>query len=506
MGELATDLEELLALLTSPNRAPWWAAVLLEKLDKIHITQERYQEKLMATLDDLTALGEAIQALEQSIQQATTGAGQYQSEIAALKAQLATANQTITTDQATITADEATISADAAANTQADQQVQALQAQVASLASQVQALITAETPPSPPTVTAVAPTTGSDAGGDIVTVTGSGFTGATAVNFGTIAGSTLAVVSDTSLTVVSPPSPDGQVDITVVTPAGTSTTSATDQFTFAPPVVTPPPAQPSTVTAVSPATGSDQGGDTVTVTGTGFFGGGTTPAVSAVNFGTAAGTGVTVASDTSLTVVSPAGADGPVDITVTTPAGTSATTAADQFSYAPVTTTPPPPALPTVTGVSAPAGGGNPAGGDSVAITGTGFTGAAAVQFGSVPATSFTVTDDSDITAVSPADPNAAGGDTVDITVVTSAGTSATSAADQFTYAAASSGTTTTTTTTPVPVDPTQPPVPAGTLNPSTEVVEVPAGVVPVVVPAGAVAVQAGTLPPDAIVTPVQTS
>ena len=62
-------------------------------------------------------------------------------------------------------------------------------------------------------------------------------------------------------------------------------------------------------------------------------------------------------------------------------------------------------------------------------ITGTGFTGATAVDFGTTPATNFTVVSDTTITADSPA-----GTGTVDVTVTTPAGTSATSAADQFTY------------------------------------------------------------------------
>ena len=62
-------------------------------------------------------------------------------------------------------------------------------------------------------------------------------------------------------------------------------------------------------------------------------------------------------------------------------------------------------------------------------ITGTGFTGATAVDFGTTPATSFTVVSDTSITADSPA-----GTGTVDVTVTTPGGTSATSPADQFTY------------------------------------------------------------------------
>ena len=88
---------------------------------------------------------------------------------------------------------------------------------------------------------------------------------------------------------------------------------------------------------------------------------------------------------------------------------------------------------PTVTNVNP--NSGPTTGGTGVAITGTNFTGATAVKFGSTNATSFTVNSSSSITATSPA-----GSGTVDITVTTAAGTSATSAADRFTYA----GTTTT--------------------------------------------------------------
>ncbi len=83
---------------------------------------------------------------------------------------------------------------------------------------------------------------------------------------------------------------------------------------------------------------------------------------------------------------------------------------------------------PTVTAVS-PANGGT-AGGTSVTITGTNLSGATAVKFGSTSATSFTVNSSTSITATAPA-----GAGTVNITVTTAGGTSATSTADQFTYA-----------------------------------------------------------------------
>ena len=66
----------------------------------------------------------------------------------------------------------------------------------------------------------------------------------------------------------------------------------------------------------------------MTVTGSDFYG------VSGVMFGTAAATSFTVDSPTKVTAVTPAEIVGTVDVTVTTPGGTSATSTADQFSYA----------------------------------------------------------------------------------------------------------------------------------------------------------------------------
>ena len=64
-------------------------------------------------------------------------------------------------------------------------------------------------------------------------MTGSGFSGAIGVSFGSAAATNLNVVSDTQLTVTSPPAnASGPVDVTVITPAGTPVVSAADQFTY----------------------------------------------------------------------------------------------------------------------------------------------------------------------------------------------------------------------------------------------------------------------------------
>ncbi len=83
-----------------------------------------------------------------------------------------------------------------------------------------------------PTVTAVSPGSGSTFGGTSVVITGTDFTGATAVSFGGTAATSFMVNSATQVTAVAPPGTAGPVDITVTAPSGTSATSASDQFTY----------------------------------------------------------------------------------------------------------------------------------------------------------------------------------------------------------------------------------------------------------------------------------
>ena len=83
-----------------------------------------------------------------------------------------------------------------------------------------------------PAVTSVAPTSGTTAGGTTVTITGSGFTGSTAVNFGATAATSFTVNSNTQITATAPSGTAGAVDITVVNPSGTSSTSSNDQYTY----------------------------------------------------------------------------------------------------------------------------------------------------------------------------------------------------------------------------------------------------------------------------------
>ena len=175
-------------------------------------------------------------------------------------------------------------------------------------------------------------------------------------------------------------------------------------------------AQPA-VTGLAPAAGPLAGGNIVTITGLHLTG------ATAVAFGANAATGFTVVSDTQIRAIAPAGSAGTVDVRVTTPNGTSIVASSDRYAYG---------SAPAVSGVSPSSGAA--AGGYSVSITGVNLANASAVFFGATAAVSFQVLGNTAISAVAPAG-NA--GTTVDVTVTTPDGISATGAGDHFTYVAA---------------------------------------------------------------------
>jgi len=263
--------------------------------------------------------------------------------------------------------------------------------------------------PAIPTIGGVSPSGGPATGGTPVIITGTNLTGVTAVTFGTTAAASFSVGSITQITATSPAGAVGTVNITVTNPYGTSAISSADQFTYGP---------VPTVSGVLPSSGPATGGNSVTITGTNLTG------ATAVTFGTTAAATFSVVSSTQVTATSPAGAVGTVDITVTTPYGTSAISSADKYTYYP--------SIPTVSGVSpssGPATGGTP-----VTITGTNLSGTMAVRFGNSLAAILAVVSSTQVTATSP--PGAVG--TVDVTVTTSSGTSTNSSADHYTYVASS--------------------------------------------------------------------
>ncbi len=100
----------------------------------------------------------------------------------------------------------------------------------------------------PPTVTAVNPSSGPAAGNTTVTITGTNFTGTTAVSFGLAAALSYSIDSATQITAVAPPHAAGPVDVRIrwLGPK-TSATSSADQFAYLPALqLTWAPPSPST--------------------------------------------------------------------------------------------------------------------------------------------------------------------------------------------------------------------------------------------------------------------
>ena len=260
-----------------------------------------------------------------------------------------------------------------------------------------------------PTVTGLSPTIGDASGNTTVVITGTGFvgvSGAAAVKFGTANATSYAVDSPTQITAHSPAQgADAVVDVTVETPAAVSATSGDSKFTYG-----------ISVASLSPGAGAPAGGTSVVITGTGFRD------VTAVKFGGTDAASYTVNTPTRITAVSPARGGEPlvVDVTVVASAGTSPTSAESKYSFG----------APNITLVAPSLGASS--GGTEVTINGTGFTGltgAAAVMFGSVDATSYTIDSPTQITAIAPA---GAAGTTVDVTVTTPGGVSTVGSAYTF--------------------------------------------------------------------------
>ena len=141
-----------------------------------------------------------------------------------------------------------------------------------------------------------------------------------------------------------------------------------------------------TVSGISPASGSGTGGKSITITGTGFA------ADVSVAIGNVAVTAFTRVNDTTITATTPASPNGGAnDVTVTNNPDKSYGVKTGGFTYS----------LPVVASVNPTAG--STRGNYPITITGSGFTGTAAVAIGGVSATGVTVMNDTTITATVPA-------------------------------------------------------------------------------------------------------
>ncbi len=189
--------------------------------------------------------------------------------------------------------------------------------------------------PSTPEVVQVMPASSAYTGaGTPVTIEGNYFNAAQTpqVFFGGVAGTNVHVNWDGELSVDAPADPAGtatdQVVVTVSTSAGSSSATGiaqVNEFTYA-------ASSAPTVTSVSPASGTviPTASATVTIHGTNFISGGVAPVV---DFGTVASIGLSSTSSQITANIPPGVTPGTVNITVTTPAGTSVVTAADRYTY-----------------------------------------------------------------------------------------------------------------------------------------------------------------------------
>lgn len=171
------------------------------------------------------------------------------------------------------------------------------------------------------------------------------------------------------------------------------------------------------VTVVTPDHGTEAGGATVTIRGSGFAEGAIVEFEASPSQKVQAAS-VTVNSASSITALTPSGLSGATRVIVANPAGESASVASDTYSFTDA---------PVVSGVSP--SGGVKTGGTEVTISGSGFLAGASVQFEGRLATSVHFNSETSLTAISPP-----GTGTANVTVSTTGGTSAVSENDHFDY------------------------------------------------------------------------
>ncbi len=254
-----------------------------------------------------------------------------------------------------------------------------------------------------PAIKAITPASGLP--GQLVTISGNGFAGATDVSFGSEPAS-FTIESSTQIIATAPASVSvsASVPITVTTPVGTDEGSTAFSYeTVIPEVV-----------ALEPARGPTAGGMAIRITGTGFTG------VTEVAFGEQVAPSFEVDSDTQITAVSPPQGQGAVvPVTVTASGRSSEVSPGSQFTYLP------PPVVLMIEPQEGPVRGGT-----QVEITGTGFTPDAVIRFGGAPSPDVQSMSETQVIAVSPGH---AAGET-QVTVETLGGNSMASPEVVFTY------------------------------------------------------------------------
>jgi|GEM_PF-699018 len=229
----------------------------------------------------------------------------------------------------------------------------------------------------PPSVSSVTPAAGSLSGGNTVTVLGSGFTAGATVTFGGSAPAVMSVISAAQGSVTVPAGSAGNVNVTVTNPDSQSSTLSNGYRYQAAPVVS----------TISPSSGSNTGGTSVTIYGLGFLSGAT------VTIGGSSCTSVGVAGNgLSLTCTTSPMTSGAADVRVTNSDGQFGNLSSG-YTY---TGSSPPPTLVSVSPTS-----GTAAGGTSISISGTNFVSGATVSIGGTSASISSVTSTSIVAVTS---------------------------------------------------------------------------------------------------------
>jgi len=224
------------------------------------------------------------------------------------------------------------------------------------------------------TLLAVIPTEGPLAGGNTLTLEGRGFVDGATVSVGDKPATDLRVLGDTAITCVAPAgNGPGLVDVEVTIPGDDDSVAPTVSFLDEAYRYLPENPTDFSVLGVTPSEGPLVGGNTVTIEGTGFIDGAT------VDLGSNACTDVRVLGPQAITCTAPAGnGPGVVDVRVDLPTAPGET-APSAFLDAAYTYQPEPASDLTVLAVI-PAEG-PLAGGQVVAVKGTGFAVGATVRF-----------------------------------------------------------------------------------------------------------------------------
>jgi IPT/TIG domain len=170
----------------------------------------------------------------------------------------------------------------------------------------------------PPSVSSCAPASGPTTPGNavLVVITGANMSGVSAVSFGGVAASPIAVINSTTVHAWAPAHAAGAVNVVVTNTYGSGT--GTNVFTY----VTPPSLS---AIAPQPAIGLIFGGTDIALTGANLAG------TTSVKFGGAEATNVVVVNANTVTCRTPAHDKGLVDVSVTNAYGTA--TLAGVFTY-----------------------------------------------------------------------------------------------------------------------------------------------------------------------------